>query len=515
MLNKRKIALFLILIIFAGGYFYFRNVATEVRGLDGFYRWTKEDPLFYSPDLDINGMENAVSNIEKDQEDLLLYLNRKEHIYPTDFLKEFAKTAFQTSVFLKNPSKNQAQLLIEYQRKTVNLYRNEIRTLLNIIPTAYPDRNFSSVSINVSLSIGTIMDDLKKMENNSNVLLDEISRRERCLEEKDKCKIPSNNFKKPLISSPSKPSNIPNFIDKKFIFSPTSRFFNLPVMGPYRVKTGCFGLNPDHSHPEKYFYILPITRGGVNEGPVIKLATDVYFQVLNSDSILSWEREFANAGIKYIYSEASSPYRCNDANYLLEVSQINLFMTSNKPIFNQIKTDSRLDIVFLNNAQNFEKSFFESTYASYEDAQILADYYGYMYKLISDNSGLARKYAEISDEFLVRKLNLTRKLGGFAGMLNFSDAFIKTDIPVQKERNLINLTPIFIYAFKNYYGIMFTSFSSSIYRNTEKLNYVDQIYVENSIILDGARMSYTQAIRKYSQEEILKWFAEKPFLVNN
>ena len=97
------------------------NTKLKVLRFVAFYQWDREDPLFYSPDLDTQNLKSVTERMSVEQEKLLSIVKETIHVYPTDFLNAFSDVSSFTKKFLQNPSINDAKILIEKQKLSIRI----------------------------------------------------------------------------------------------------------------------------------------------------------------------------------------------------------------------------------------------------------------------------------------------------------------------------------------------------------------------------------------------------------
>lgn len=488
-----------------------RDTVNKVVSLAGFYMWNKEDPLFNSPDLNVSELKNSVNTLTKEQELHLKAFNQTIPPYPTRFLAQFVKAASLDKDFLKNPSLQKADELIKAQKEAAQLYKKDMLTLRSQIP----ESSQSAVTPNLQLSSKIVRGDLEKISTNNTSLINELDKREKCLMGKNNCTRPSLSFSKPSTTTPKTNSNPPDAL-----LSPDIIFYARPKRdnkGPYSTTTSCFGWGNNFTKPISYFYLRKTpstTEDGINNSLYfnIQLATDVIFRKLNTDSITAGEKELFNQGIKYIYNGTTSPYNCPDRTFFADISQLDLFLTTKKPILQDMQLPDL-------SAKTYEKSFFEQKYPSFQSLSYLANTYEYLYRQMVENpqASWVREILPYKDELLQRSLSIQRKIGNLPLVLNSHTMYIKGLKSRQEIEQKFNPRYIkeFVYTFRNFYGMMFLPFSPSVWRSNNNLEYSEKVYVIGTIDPDGAYISYHQAQKIYSQEEIYSWYlAQKRLSLN-
>ncbi len=478
----------------------------KVLNLAAFYQWNKEDPLFYSPDLNIDNLNKVINKINIDQEKLLNVIKENEHIYPTDFLKAFVESSVLMRQFINNPTAENANILITKQKKAVYFSNKEALSLSAYIIAREPNTKFGAISLSVKNSIGSVVSDLSKIADNSKILLAEIVKRENCLKGTGGCVRPGFRFDKPTVSHLVEFHPKEQLLDKKLIFDPlATTFINSLVKGPYIAKTPCFGWGDNFTNQDHLFYLKEDPQAN------ILLATDIYFRRIIPWSQSQVERDLIKEGINYVRAPSSKLYSCPYGQDLAEISEMHLFLSQNKPMLSSIKFTDKNDMVLLDNSKKIEKQFFQSKYPSYENAQILSQYYGYIYLLVINDKTYLDSNSPLVDELLRRKLVLSLKLGDFDKILIYTDMSIQNSVNFEKlfSKPRTDFIKTSLYPFRNFYGVMYLPFSSAVFRSSDELTYIDKVKIEGATRLDGPQMLYSQAITKYLAVEINKWILPK------
>lgn len=477
----------------------------KVLNVAGFYMWNKEDPLFDSPDLNVSEFSKSVSLLDTQQKILLSSLKQTNPLYPTEFLKEFVKTAALNREFMKKPSAEKAAELLKSQKKTAELYKKESSSLKSAIRKS----ELTPITFNLQLSNKTVLKDLDKIIKNGDSLEEEITKREKCLSG-GRCERPGLHFTEP--GNLPKMNLLPNppALSADFVYYERSKNSH----GPYATNTACFGWGDNFTQPLNYFYIRKVMPEENTTGKDrnlsylnIQLATDIFFRKLLPDSQTAGEKELYELGYKYIYSGTTTPYNCPDRNSFMEIAQIDFLLHEEKPILQEVELPNA-------SYKNFEREFFEQKYPSFEQLSYLSKIYGYLYKEILENPNAdwAQKLKPQKDELLERYLGTQRKLGNAPLALNSHIFFIEGLNQRQELEKRYDESYIkdFIYPFRNFYGIMYLPFTSSVWRTEENLDYMDKVQVKGAVDPEtGGYISYTQAKKLYSEEEIRSWFTGK------
>ncbi len=466
-----------------------RQTVKKVVRLSGFYIWNKEDPLFDSPNLDVSQLKESASNLTNEQTLFLKSFRQTTPLYPSGFLVQFANTAFLNKEFMKNPSLSKANELINAQIKTAQIYKEEATSLKNFLP----DYNKKAITFNLALSIETVKSDIGKIVNNGDSLLEEISKRAQCLA--------GNHCTRPAFSF-GKPSAAPKFS------SPTSTFLGPDIVyyltptisprGPYSTETACVGWGKNFTKPVNYFYIKTIKSNPPRVN--IQLATDIFFRPILP--ALPGEKQLADQGIKYIYTGTTAPYNCPDRTFFAEISELDLFLQNKKPILQNTLVDTSYS--------QFEKTFFEQKNPSFQQLLYLSQIYGYLYKQLMQDSNepWITKMIPYKEELLQRSISIQRKIGSLPLVLNSDILYIIGTREREEFTQMTDDTDIksYLYPFRNFYGIMFLTFSPSIWRSSDNLTYIDRVEVKGAFNPIGGFISLSQAETLYPKSTINTWY---------
>jgi len=481
--------------------------SVKILRLAAFYQWNKEDPLYYSPDINPTQFNLAVEKVDKAQKELLSALKMEDRVYPTEFLYSFGKTASLTHEFMKNPSQTSAEIMLSMQLQTVDKYDNEVNRMLSILRSIRKNNkkisNYNStVLFNVSLTPDTVISNFESLNENSIAMQKEIHERKMCYEGKGICKRPSQFFRKPQNEFTGIPLKKSKFLDSKMVFATAEDFEPNQIKGIFRAKTPCYGWGENFSSPEDYYYLREFENM-----LTVRPATEIYFRKLLPIPDVSARRKMFMDHIPYAFEDSSILYMCSNHDHLVQISEMYYFLNNSDPILSQegIIDNSTLDPLFAQKAEEYEKKIFEADHLSYDELSVLADYYVYIYKHIVSQDSNSAENIKLKDELLKRKLMIQNKLGLFYKILNFSALAIEETEELGYKNHPKEYVEIIMYYYRNFYGVMYMPFSPAIYRNDEPPVYLDRRYVEDAIGLDGIRMSYSQAKTKYSAREIQRF----------
>ncbi|MDP2632248.1 MAG: hypothetical protein Q8P25_00805 [Candidatus Curtissbacteria bacterium] len=472
---------------------------TAVLRLAAFYQWNKEDPLFTSPDFDTEAFKNSIDYLINEQDILLKFINKTDHVYPIDFLTAMAEAAKAQEIFMNRPTSENGKTLLEKQLEAAHLYKKEARDLIRPISEA---KFYSPILYNITTNKDVAISDLKLIAENGDKLIKEIENRKSCLEGSDNCERPSLEFKTPKIKKFLDP-NLP-LLSKDFVYYDEEK---VDIKGPYVANTLCFGYGKNLSYPTHYFYLKNLEEGFDYIKPIadIRLATDMYFEQITQDTNLYYKKKLWGKGIPYAVVDSTIPYKCPYLGYLSEVLALDEFLKKHKPILEKLESDTK----FVEEVKKTEAEFFERKYPSYEEAIQLAQIYGYLY-----NSSQAP--TDFKDELLERKLKIERRLLSFDGLLNYLTRFVRStrmyeevELKAGSDHAKEILYPEFaqntVYPLRSYYSIMFLPFSSSVWRLDEKPQYAEKKIIKGLVGFDSVVVNYQLALEHYSPEEIKRW----------
>lgn len=480
-----------------------REASLKVLRLAAFYQWNKEDPLFESPDFDrrfygfsTHKLSENLELLGEETRKLQEILNQKRPPYPMSFLHDLARTSISTKQFIKSPSLKGSRELIEKQKNTASSYGEEAGSLLKFIS---PVTDGGAVSFNIRLTHKIILEDLGKIIKNTKNLISEIEKREGCLDGTGECIRPMLDFSRPKNITYSNPP-APTFLDIKLIY--VRGIEQRSLFGPYRASTPCFGWGEKFSFPEHYFYVSPSGD--------IRLATDAYYRRTGINLTLG------DLGTDHIFIPTNLAYLCPYAGYILEAGQVALFLEKYKPIFTTLDSAPKATQEFFQEAGMKEKEFFNQKHASYNHLRNLSQYYAYAYRLLTQdpNAAFAQNLLDQKEEFLRRYLEIDRKIGFFNRVLeNMAPLTISTRKNYELIPTDIQGQAKFVYTYKNYYGLFFLPFTTSIWRSSEQLQYLEKRKIENALGLEAGYINYNEAVKHVSREEIDKWYVDIPSLI--
>lgn len=489
------------------------------KNLAQFYLWTKEDPLFASPDFNPTEFQNVINVLLDEENKLLNFSKIKDRLYPDKFLKDIVEVNINNQSFLKDPTSSSAAALINAYKKTVLDYEISRKLLLDKISSYNPKSPYDTFpTLNITTSLSIIKNDLSTLGENTNSLNKEINARETCLKEGVGCVRPANNFSNLKLVASTSNFSAKDVLDKDILALPDLKG---DWYGPYIVSTPCLGWDKNLQPEQKLYYVVKGKEGrdfSPNEQDLpslqAKLATDNFYHKINMKIESSEKNLFAGNNKDNIIRQAEGNiYLCSDISYIPTLSSVDKLYSKykNKPIFNNLKGLKGLSSEvsdILKEGDVLENSFFKAEFPSENDAVNLVNYYAYLYYKsiiwVNDPNYKSTEWAKMifknRDEYLNRYLEYTRKLSNINEVLahavgNFSS------LRVKYEMFAIDRNEYYIFANRNMYGMVYFPFSPSFYRLPNDLEYLKKVNVPSN----GRYFNYPDAVQKYSREEIVSW----------
>lgn len=476
-----------------------KQAPEKVVGLNQFQQWTKEDPLFTSPDFDSEAFLKSVNTLGEEEKLVQGYLSSKDPLYPVTFLKDVVEVDKFHKDFLANPEASKAKNLIAAYRKAQQDYQSSVESLAKILQDTaqFPDESVFT-GINTVTNYKIIRDDLRKLGLNAQKLNEEINQREKCLKTGADCVVLPDQISEPQLQTESFKFTQKDILPKNILLIDYKK--DAPLFGPYVVATACYGWSSDL---KPIYYPFLISDKMQNRAfpqlnnTFLKVATTNYYKRLitapnGPGSYLE------KSGNQWINQRETQLYMCNDPSYEADLTTLDKFYRSYKPdpLFEKTLGSNDLPDKLKQAAQkgsDLEKAFFKEEFPSEISAANLAKYYFYFYQLSK------------KEEYLTRSLEYQRKLGNidllFSNMIQNVNQ-IRVRFTIAKENKGAST---FIYGFRNFYGLTYLTFSPSFYRLTEPLAYLSTKKIEIPVESRGAHITYQQALKDHTPEEIAKW----------
>lgn len=177
------------------------EVRERISGLKNFYELSRDDPLFYSPYVDADLLDEAaklyddyeeifLSNLSEPKYENLYYLYKGGEInmVPHDFLEMLPKTVDKTEEFYGDPSYENAEELIGLYKEAAKAYRMGIEEIIELFeetmsldPHETRRRSVFTSGFGVGTTYEGIEKDLDLVLKNAERLEEEVKDRESCL----------------------------------------------------------------------------------------------------------------------------------------------------------------------------------------------------------------------------------------------------------------------------------------------------------------------------------------------
>lgn len=484
----------------------------KVTRLVFFYQWVKEDPLFTAPNFDIGGFENSLKLLKSQSDLQQKIINRQENLFPLSLLDLLPEVFRKEEIFLKNPSRENAQDLIEAYRTTASAYTTEVAGYLQSLHNhqdVIGHRRF--VFINTYTTEEVIFADLEKIQKNGHKLEEEIADRKICLEQGRNCQRPSSSWERPDL-------RVEKNTDLKIL--PFDILFPLltandlkSVRGPYIINSPCWGWGENFDFPPQPFYVTEITKEALknNSGQKTaifspKLATTNYYRPLLDSPGFPLERKAKEAGYQWVWQPETNNYLCTNLEYQPKLATLDYFWQNfrDNPLLagNPPQNFSPEATSFWQDGQNFEKDFFRLKIPDGDSLQKLAQTYAFFYRFWPKND------PETKDALLKRKLLIERNLANFPLIMNksiyhFTRAILQQELVPELTRSE-KYFYLYVYLYRNPWQILYFPFSSSFWRLEDKLDYLEKGKVEISGTQEALYFTYQDAVKKFSGDEIKK-----------
>ncbi len=518
----KKAAVFILLLLSAG--IIFQSV--ERSNLKAFYQWTKEDPLFTSPNFPSASFLKNVEALEEEQKAMLQYLKVKNEIFPVDFLKDIAYVSSLHQDFINHPSAPLANKLIAAYYQTEADYRKSGEMFLNFLKSDnFLKANDTFVSFNTATDQAVITQDFEKILLNDKFLQKEIADRESCFRQGRNCRQPFQSFQDRNLTE-NKSSFQKDLLPRNILLPFLSEKDSLS--GPYLVSTPCFGLNKDLKSPSyPFFVILPHDVVASPDDSrnfqieYFKLASTNYYKKVQDDDIA-----LLGYDLDRIMVPESNIYFCPDSSFQNTLASIdNLYRTNhNYSLYESLlklnNLPEKIKAVF-EQGKILENNFSKAPYPSEDDAENLIGYYAYTYKTIGDwnknlayqNSTWLKEVSDKRDTFLNMYLTYSRKFSNIDFILadavrHFSAFRLRYALSPRAGLS-------YIYGIRSMYGLVYLSFSPSVFRQPDPLDYIEKRQVTGPVGFDGIYITYQQAIQKYSSQQIQKWTIDLPKVIED
>lgn len=477
----------------------------KIRQLVFFYLETLEDPLFTAPDFNTYEFQKSISLLEAKQKEFLKILGENKPFFPIGFLKTVPIVYQKEGIFLSNPSEKNAKELAAAYQNTALKYKEEAENFVSHLKNNQKNiRDTNYVLINTFTTKKIFFKDLEKIVKNAKELEKEIDRRKTCLEKGLNCDRYILTVEKP---------KIPVFKELKFslltlgLLFPSHSINPSKIKGPFAASSSCWGLDKKLK-PQKHTFYLSEREKEKISFIALKLATTNYYRKVGTFKI---DEDFQKTGLERVIQIETNYYLCTDLEYQAELITIFVFLNKFRPLFGEIE-ETELDKAFLDQAKDFESSFFSSEFPSYENLKTLSNLYIYAYKTYEGEK-------EVKNEFLQRYLLINRKLADIYLLLNntymtsdFIFSLNKKDPQYFKSRENAYS---YLYPFRSLWNLLYFPYSPSFWRINEKLEYLEKKNIEEKNLKNKTYISYQEALKEYGEKEIKKWHETYKKIVSN
>lgn len=327
----KKAALSIIfLIIFILGLFYFLGQKKE--DLEGFYKLTLEDPLFYSSFFEAEEFERGIKELKESEDQLKKVIienleassdKRKEEytsifkegqLFPYQFLGNLSLINQATKDFLLNPSVKLGQELLELYDQAADSYLQDISSKIKIFETleSYRITQPYFFFVDSVSSFEVAKNDFLTLKENGDKLKGEITKRRNCLLGNEDCqalvKIKDNTSFIELMEGGEF-----NLEGEKIDFirnSPPPSFQIIEVGGPYKIKSFCWQ-NSDFEHWMHLIYHKEDGKTLV----MPKLANQNYYLEVRPELENPIDKALSEKGIKFYLQLEGATYECQDLTF--------------------------------------------------------------------------------------------------------------------------------------------------------------------------------------------------------
>ncbi len=317
---------------------------TRRTNLNGFYELTRSDPLFYSPFFQTEDWTEAIAGLKNEEgqlkeaiidnlmtsagsepargigKDEYIQFLRKNDIFPYQFLEDLILINQKTNEFLKSPSSELGQNLLELYDRAADAYLQNISAKIAILKKttnneSTPPAFFFFVDSASSLEVK--INDYQTIKENGDELKKETAKRKNCFLGKENCEalsmIKNDNSFVTLIDSSDSPLNGGNidFIKDTFLFEYSGHGNTLKELkGPYKINSFCWQ-NPNF---EQWLYLAFIERNG-RTFVLPKLANQNYYQKTPAEPITNLDKALIKNGIKFLTQLETTDYECPNLTF--------------------------------------------------------------------------------------------------------------------------------------------------------------------------------------------------------
>ncbi len=479
---KRKRTLLYLILLFVGlvGVVWWNNFRiSPEKALENFKLVAAEQPLFASPELNVEETEKSLNYLRKVQQELMDDYFLDEEITKTNFLKEVINVKKAADDFETSPSRETAQKLLAAYHEANTVYKSEVESLRDKIQEYFPaSQKQPLVYLGSTSDNQIILDDLELMLENAVAQQKEIQKREKILDGKI-------NYRTEKIETGLPLKRQEQMIDATVIHdTQVNLVFD---EGIFFVETSCF---QDTGSELPFVFSLEKNSDGL-EAFTPKVASTNYYQKLNVGD--SSESLFTGQGLEWHRIREGNSYRCNDLTYYADLLTLRNFIKKYKGNFIFDGGAPAGEEQKWEKGKELEQRLLAKDASQFYsiDLKELGDYYHHFWQKTHD------KKISTSIEMNRRFLMIANKQDGIPTILN-------TDFSLNNLVQRFNLVDSnnaetakrYFFLNRNNYSYVFLNFSESVWLLDKEPVYTSEMESNSSF----ANLETLQ--KKYSLEQI-------------
>ena len=292
-----------------------------------FYDVTKNDPLLYSPHINVSGWKEVLPLLQKKRGEFFAALRAypsssiseqkiikkiiagPSSIYPFEFLEAFLAAVEAQERFLEYPSLELALKLIDTQQLAAEEYATNAKGFARI--TADATKTLPSgvyLTLGSAITTKLVSEDAALIAENARRLRLEIEERYRCLKF-GSCGASRPRIHSVLAMSDDPVASSPYKIPIDIITPPRTT----ETLGPYAITTSCFGKSADGSPRRWPMYLFVSINDGIRTALPMLANENYYWDTRRSDYPSDVEK--VALGVTYNDQAATNLYMCNNNDY--------------------------------------------------------------------------------------------------------------------------------------------------------------------------------------------------------
>ena len=312
---KIKIILPLLLLIIVSSLFFILGQKEKAQlSLDGFYNLTLKDPLFYSSFLNPDEFKKAIGGLEESESRLKKVLmeggeitaSEEVNFFPIQFLKDLVLINQKTNEFLKEPSINLAEDLLDNYDAATDSYLQGISSLIRSLEKK---EEMALFFVDSASSSEIIKNDFLVIRENGYKLKEEIEKRRKCLTGAKDCHelltTRENDFRPVTDEEFDLEGEKINFIKSVLPYREEGE-----IKGPYKVKSFCWQ-NPNFEH--WVYLIYAEQEGKVSVLP--KSAEQNYYRKIPLQPHTEEQAAILKRGLEFVSQIETMTYQCTDLTF--------------------------------------------------------------------------------------------------------------------------------------------------------------------------------------------------------